>query len=710
MIALAPTNVNRRLPVEHSLAFRLAVKAGANVQIPGIMNQKEAEGHAMFYSQGGGSWWRMVHRDDDKDQLKLSRSLLQRVGAYAWPYRWRISVMLLTILATTGLSLIPPLLYRSLIDNALPQHNGRLLDLLAIGMVGIPVLNGLVTVLQRYLSSTIGEGIIYDLRRSLYTHMQKMSLRFFTATKTGELMSRLNNDVIGAQQAVTSTVTSIVSNVISLIATLAVMIALEWHLTLLSIIILPLFILPAQRVATVLRGVAREQLERNAQMNALMNETLNVSGALLVKLFGRTPLETTRFAQRAAAVRDTGIRQSLIGRWFFFGVSMIGAVGTGLVFWVGGHLVLSGQFTVGTIVAFAAYLTQLYGPLSALTNARVEFATSMVSFERVFEVLDLPTEIADRPNAVPLREVEGRVTFDDVSFSYRGREEGGADGLTLKHVERLSRHGTDRALSEGDRTDGTPEATKSTEAGISRHQARRWALEHVSFDVRPGQLAALVGPSGAGKTSITYLLPRLYDPTSGQIMIDGHDLRDVTLQSLSEQIGMVTQETYLFHDTIRQNLLYARPGASDADVEAACRAANIHDFIAELSQGYDTIVGERGYRLSGGEKQRVAIARVILKDPRILVLDEATSHLDSQSESLIQAALVRVMRGRTSLVIAHRLSTILSADVILVMDRGRLVEHGTHAELLANGGLYALLYRTQFGNPSERVAVGDSTL
>ncbi|HUX88383.1 MAG TPA: ABC transporter ATP-binding protein, partial [Chloroflexota bacterium] len=364
------------------------------------------------------------------------------------------------------------------------------------------------------------------------------------------------------------------------------------------------------------------------------------------------------------------------------------------VFWVGGELVLSGQFTIGTIVAFAAYLGQLYGPITALTNARVDFATSMVSFERVFEVLDLPVEIADAPHAVELTNVEGRVTFEDVSFSYTLDAESNRPIASLTPVERRQRRIEEQPLSAGDRDESTPK----TGPIMARHQARPMAIEHVSFEIMPGQLAALVGPSGAGKTTITYLLPRLYDPTGGRILIDGRDLRSVTLQSLSEQIGMVTQETYLFHDTIKENLLYARPGATFAEIEAACRAANIHEFISELPLGYETIVGERGYRLSGGEKQRVAIARVILKDPKILVLDEATSHLDSHSEALIQAALERVMQARTSLVIAHRLSTVLAADVILVLDRGRLVEHGSHAELLAQDGLYASLYHTQFGS------------
>ena len=641
----------------------------------------------------GGNWWSFIRYDEEQDRPEVSRALLRRVGQYARPYWAGVAVMLGTILAISVLSLLPPLLLRDLIDTALPNRDTGRLNLLALGMITVPLANGLIGVAQRYASSRVGEGIIFDLRCAVYAHMQRMSLRFFTRTRAGELMSRLNNDVVGAQGAITGTLVTLISNTVSLALTLAIMLSLEWRLTLLGVAILPLFILPARRIGRTLRVLTRQAMDQNARMNAQMNETLNISGALLAKVFGRQRKEVERFSERAAGVRDIGVRQAVIGRWFFLGLSLVSALGSALVFWVGGYLVLRGAFTVGTIVAFSAYLVNLYGPLMALTNARVDFATSMVSFERVFEVLDLPAEIDDRPQAIDLSRVEGHVRFEGVSFSYR-EEESGAGGL--EEVRRFSWHAS---------TDYPPAVARTPSASVGTEEgALRYALQDISFEIRPGQLAALVGPSGAGKTTITYLLPRLYDPTDGAVRLDGHDLRDLTQESLARHIGMVTQESYLFHDTLRSNLLYARPEATEAELEAACRAANIHDFITGLPDRYETLVGERGYRLSGGEKQRVAIARVILKDPRVLILDEATSHLDSQSEALIQQAMELVMRGRTSLVIAHRLSTVIGADLILVMDGGRLVEQGRHDELLALGGLYARLYATQFNPQGAREA------
>jgi ATP-binding cassette subfamily B protein len=555
----------------------------------------------------------------------------------------------------------------------------------------IPAFNGIVNVFQRQLNARVGEGVVYDLRVDLFARLQRMSLRFFTNTKVGELMSRLNNDVVGAQNAISNTIVSIVTNLIQAAAVLLVMLTLEWHLTIISVLILPLFILAARHLGTRLRDVSRQQMDANAAMNAMMVETLNIGGALLVKLFGRRDVETDRFAARARVVRDTGVRRAVVGVIFFVIIGLLSAVGTALVYGIGGYLVIQQAFTIGTIVAFGAYLTSLYSALQGLANAPVDFATSMVSFERVFEVIDLPTEIAERPDALVLQTVSGDLVFDDVSFRYDLDEKN-----LLSEVQRFGQMSQVKAALSGDERGPNGHRGTNGEEPAAPSQARVAALDHVSFGARPGQLTALVGPSGAGKTTLTYLIPRLYDPSAGRILIDGHDLRDVTLDSLALQIGMVTQETHLFHDTIRTNLLYAKLDAEQSEIEAAARAANIHDFIMGLPDRYDTIVGERGYRLSGGEKQRIALARVILKDPRILVLDEATSSLDSESEALIQEALKRVMAGRTSIVIAHRLSTILAADQILVLDRGQIVERGTHTELLARGGLYAHLYETQF--------------
>ena len=655
----------------------------------------------------GMGWFSFISGPSEKP--KISWSLLRRVLVYGKPYRWKIAAMLVLILITTGLGLISPLIMRDLIDRTIPQKDVQRLLWLSLLLLVIPLVNGLISVVQRRLNSQVGEGVIFDLRVALYSHLQRMSLRFFTNTRVGELMSRLNNDVIGAQNAVSNTIVNIITNFVQVTAILLVMLRLEWRLTLISVAILPLFILAARLMGGRLRDIARQAMDINAQMNAMMNETLNIAGALLVKLFGRTGVEISRFENRAMRVREIGVKRATIGTTFFVIVGLVSAVGTALVFGLGGYLVIEGLFTIGTIVAFGAYLTSLYGALQGLTNAPVEFATSVVSFERVFEVLDLPLDIEEKPDAIWLHDVRGELIFDQVTFKYQV-----AETSLLSEVTRYGQMDRVTTVLSGDRLASSPakrsNADTQTNGGnadpptlltdLSENeivtQARAVALVNIEFKVQPGQLVALVGPSGAGKTTLTYLIPRLYDPTSGRIMIDGFDLRDVTLESLSSQIGMVTQENYLFHDTIRTNLLYARLDATQAELEAACRAANIHDFIVGLPEGYDTIVGERGYRLSGGEKQRIALARVILKNPRILVLDEATSHLDSESEALIQEALKRVMADRTSIVIAHRLSTILASDLILVMDRGQIVERGTHQELLQLDGVYAQLYHTQF--------------
>jgi ATP-binding cassette, subfamily B, bacterial len=668
----------------------------------------------MFHGSG---WWGYLGASQEKP--RVTRQLVLRVLGYARPYRRPIFWMLVMILVSTGLSLLTPLIMRQLIDITIPTGNVQQLVLLALALLFFPLFNGAAGVVQRRLNAFIGEGVIFDLRVSLFAHLQRMSLRFFTNTKVGELMSRLNNDVIGAQNAISNTIVAILTNLITAVAVLIVMLKLEWLLTIIGILILPLFFLAARRMGTVLRETSRQQMDAVAQMNALMNETLNIGGALLVKLFGRSQTENTRFHERASSVRDLGVKRAVQGTIFFIIIGFLSAIGTALVFGLGGYLVMKGSFTIGTIVAFGAYLATLYGALQGLANAPVDFATSMVSFERVFEVIDLPLEIAEKPNALALEKVGGDLVFEHVSFRYTVEDHG-----LLHEVERHGQmdrvtnvlsggqkggNGHAAPLAKDVRSTSTP-TVKEELLSIEEqpdlqvhHQARIQALEDINFAMQPGQLTALVGPSGAGKTTLTYLIPRLYDPTQGSIRLDGHDLRDFSLKSLSDQIGMVTQETYLFHDTIRTNLLYARLDATQAEIESAAQTANIHDFIMGLPGRYETVVGERGYRLSGGEKQRLALARVILKNPRLLVLDEATSHLDSESEVLIQEALKRIMADRTSIVIAHRLSTILAADLILVMDRGQVVERGKHAELLAMGGLYARLFETQFRDQRESI-------
>lgn len=677
---------------------------------------------------GGGGWWAYIRYDETKSAGRgVDRQLLARIIPWVRPYTWQTAVMLALLLVISLIELIPPLLYGALIDGLTKETmTVSRLNLMALGLLGVPIVSSLLGVAQRYLSSNIGEGLIYNLRVAMYDHMQRMSLRFFTETKTGDIISRFASDVVDAQGAVTNTIPNLLTNVLTLVTTLVIMIKLDWRLTLVAVLALPLFLLPTRRVGRTLRAIRREAAGHDARMSSQVQETLNVSGALLVRTFGRGRAEVGRFSDAAGAVRDIGIRRAVVGRWFFFGLGVASAIGAALMYWTGGYLALTGGLEIGLIVTFAAYVNRLYGPVSGLSNLQVEFMTSLVSFERVFEYLDLPIEIDEKPDALQLDHVAGRLTLEDVWFSYRtlpaalgGTANGTADVVVDGSAKTLADALPDRptggseSMTAATGNGATPAANGAAPAAngaapatndADAAEGRTWSLQGIDAVIEPGQLVALVGPSGAGKTTFGYLVTRLYDPSRGRITLDGHDLRDLALESIARHVGMVTQEAFLFHDSIQANLAFARPEASEAEIVAACRAANIHDFIHSLPEGYATVVGERGYRLSGGEKQRLALARVILKNPQIIVLDEATSHLDSQNEALIQEALERVMRDRTSLVIAHRLSTILAADQILVMRAGQVVERGTHPELLAQGGLYTELFETQFRSAEEGAA------
>ncbi|MBI2704381.1 MAG: ABC transporter ATP-binding protein [Actinobacteria bacterium] len=588
---------------------------------------------------------------------------------------------LATIVLEALLDLAPPLVFRQIIDTTIPSGDRGQLNTLAMVVVGVALISAALSFGERWWSARIGEGLIYDLRVKLFDHVQRMPVAFFTRTQTGALISRLNNDVIGAQRAVTSTLGSVLSNVIVLSTTLTAMLILEWRLTLLALVLLPVFILPAKRVGRRMQALTREGFDLNSHMNTTMTERFNVAGALLVKLFGNYRQEADEFSARAGRVRDIGVRSAMFGRTFFIALGLVAAVGTAVVYWLGGQLVISGAITLGTLVALAAYVTRIYTPLTSLTNARVDIMTALVSFDRVFEVVDTPNPIEDRPGAYDLVEPAGRVQFDNVRFHYPSGDHGSLASLELVPP-----------ISDGDESDDLQAPTGNGKRPTPSEPVE--VLKGVSLSIDPGQLVAVVGPSGAGKSTLCSLVPRLYDVSTGRVLIDGNDVRDLTQDSLHEAIGVVSQDPHLFHESVLANLRYANRDASMGQVEAACRAAQIHGVIADLPDGYSTIVGERGYRLSGGEKQRLAIARMLLKDPAIVVLDEATSHLDSENEALVQEALSVALHGRTSIVIAHRLSTITAADQILVVDRGRIVETGQHAELLELGGLYADLYRT----------------
>jgi ATP-binding cassette, subfamily B, bacterial len=634
----------------------------------------------MYGGRGNMAMVRGFRMDPSVTKQKIKPGTVRRIAGYARPYRWPLALFLLTTAVDAVITVVNPLLLRAIIDRGIIGRHEAIIIWLAVTAAGVAVFDAALGFVIRWYSARIGEGLIYDLRTQVFDHVQRQPIAFFTRAQTGSLVSRLDGDVVGAQSAIVGTLSGVISNLLALIALLVTLFSLSWLISLIALVMIPLFILPARLVGRRLQRLTREAMQLNAEMGTTMTERFNVAGAMLVKLFGRPRDESAVFAGRAGRVRDIGIVQSMYGQVFVITLTLLTALITALVYGLGGSLVISGTLQIGTLVALTALLARTYGPIASLSNVQIQVMTALVSFDRVFEVLDLKPLVAERPGAVTLSanvEVEDRdglrdivapgIEFDHVSFRYPTASE-----VSLASLESIALPGPERPASA---------------AGV---------LHQVSFAAPSGQLTALVGPSGAGKTTITALAARLYDPNDGAVRIGGHDLRDVTLESLHDVVGVVTQDAHMFHDTIRTNLLYARPSATEPELIAACEAAQIWELISALPDGLDTVVGDRGYRLSGGEKQRVAIARLLLKAPSVVVLDEATAHLDSESEAAVQRALKAALTGRTSLVIAHRLSTIREADQILVVDAGQIIQRGTHTELLEAGGLYADLYHTQF--------------
>ncbi len=619
------------------------------------------------HSMGGGQFgnvMRSMRRDDSVKGQHVTKGTARRMLRFARPYRAILAGFLVLVTVEAVVGIVNPLLFRAIINQGIGKQDTHLIVVLSLVAAGIAVVDTLLSIGIRYVSASVGEGLIYDMRSQVFGHIQEMPIAFFTRTQTGALISRLNNDVIGAQQAFTDTLSGVVSNLISVSLVLTVMFILSWQITLVSLVILPIFVVPAKRVGRRLSVITREAYGLNAQMNNTMTERFNVSGALLVKLFGRPADERAAFEAKAGRVRDIGVTQAMYARFFIAALTLTAALATAVVYGWGGVQAVHGALSVGTVVALAAYLTRLYAPLTALSNVQIDVMTALVSFDRVFEILDLEPMIQDAPDARPVPPGPATVEFDHVDFRYPTAEE-----VSLASLESVA---------------------------VLDQTVSQQVLFDISFRAEPGQLVALVGPSGAGKTTISQLLPRLYDVRSGAVRINGLDIRQATRASLTAEVGVVTQDAHLFHETIRANLLYAKPDATDGELAAALAGAQIATMVDALPDGIDTVVGDRGYRLSGGEKQRLAIARLLLKAPEIVVLDEATAHLDSESEAAVQLALATALEGRTSLVIAHRLSTVREADQILVLDRGRIVERGRHEELLAAGGTYAELYRIQF--------------